>query len=217
MTGLLIYKNRRMSALDSQVGLGLCRKCGKTESEHFLIDDVLYCDEPVVSPNEKITLGRMATIHNIPEELHIERSSQEEHDQLQKLTAMVKALEKHCGISSAALGVGVDGDGPVTQDAAGATLSSPKRSSPSSPKRASLSHIAVNLGFADSEQHDAVQMRGKCGGCGLAVLATHLRYVEGGCYYHQVSLLVHALRLMRERVCIVLADHAANSAELSTA
>ena len=179
-----------MSVLDGQVGQGLCKKCGKIESQHFLIDDILYCDEPVVSANERITMGRMATIYNIPEEFHIiERKTEEEHIQLQKLAAMVRTLEKHCGISPVTLEAGGSGDDPATT--VQTTLPSPPRSSLSAPRRSSLSHLSVNLGFADPGQ-DAGGTRGKCGGCGLIVLATDLRYVDGGSYYHLVSMLARA-------------------------
>ena len=55
-----------------------------------------------------------------------------------------------------------------------------------------------------SRQKTALETRGPCGRCGLPVLTSHLRYVAGGCYYHQVLLPDYPSRApLRACVCLL--------------
>ena len=169
--------SRRMSTAEVD---GLCRICGKQEAEHFLVDDVLYCDEPVVSNDSKVTLGRRATIYDMPMELHqLEKKSEEEHCQIQKLTAIVKALEKHCGLDA-------DGPGPTNLTQQTATSQEATDFAPSSP---SLPRPAPAVSaLQDDEGSDGVVSKGPCAVCGRPVLSNQLRYVHHGRYIHQVFI-----------------------------
>jgi hypothetical protein len=55
-----------------------------------------------------------------------------------------------------------------------------------------------------SGQKTALETRGPCGRCGLPVLTSHLRYMAGGCYYHQVLLPDYPSRVpLRACVCLL--------------
>ena len=165
---------------------GRCAECGKTELEHWSVDGVLWCDQPVSrkgSNFDKITVGRMATIYDIPSELYaLEQKEVEDHNQIEALMAKVRALEKHCGIDF--------GDSTLTNEVISPApqLLSPRKSlrshklprPPSSLAPISKADVVAELGVVD------VETRGNCGGCGKPVFLHELRYVEAGRYFHQV-------------------------------
>lgn len=56
-------------------------------------------------------------------------------------------------------------------------------------------------------QNPALETRGPCGRCGLPVLTSHLRYVAGGCYYHQVLLPGYSSRVPLHACVCLLCGH----------
>ena len=174
-----------------------------------MVDSVLYCDEPAVSNDKRVTLGRRATIHDPRAMLQqMQREPDEEQKQMEELASLaskVAALEKLIGVQPPSHQPPVSppkAPAPIMPvesnktDLVSTDLDSPAwGDAPTTPGgviTAALGQfepvVAVIPGQVSEARLESVSCRGTCGACGKDVLTSQERYVENGKYFHQVFL-----------------------------